>query len=356
MGGAVVAVLVLLPFLLGGLSEYGDIITTEQMRAMPEYAPGGRNRFFGVPPWRALFKGSGGLSLPYFPTVVLLGLGLPFLSARRFPWRDRLQPSSRILVDLVIASLGLFIGAHLLLLRLHFPNRYTYHTWRFVLPVATAIALTLLLERGWHWLHQRHRRSWRDRGIVGGVGLLLATLIGVPALPPLAWAFQNWVEGEAPALYTYLATQPHDTLVASLAADANNIPAFAGRSLLVGREFALPHHPAYYAEIRRRAEDLVRAQYTDDPAELRQVIDRYSIDFWLLETAAFEPDYLRQQDWLFHSSFRATVERAIARLRQAQPVALQSIPTSCTVLQTPPYQLLDAHCIRRLGRSEPMAE
>ena len=352
IGGLTVAALVLLPFLLGGLSDYGPIISAEQMRAMPEYASGGRNQYFVAPTWRTLFKGSAGLSLPYFPTVVLLGLGLPFLPARRFPWGDRLQPSRRLFTELLLASLGLFLLAHGALLRLHFPNRYTYHTWRIILPLATAIILTLLLERGWHWLIQQRQRgtlSLRAKGYVTGAIALLLTLVLVPAMPRIAWAFQNWVEGKAPEVYTYLAAQPKDSLVASLALDANNIPAFAGRSLLVGREFALPHHRMYYAEISRRAADLVRAQYTDDPTVLRQVIDRYGIDFWLLDAAAFEPDYLPQQDWLFHSSFQATVEGAIAHLAAGKPTAIQAARETCTVLDLPQYQLLDARCISRLG-------
>jgi len=285
--------------------------------------------------------------------VVLLGLALPFLPTHRFPWGDRLQPSIRLFTDLVVASLGLFLLAHLALLRLHFPNRYMYHTWRAILPLTTAIVLTLLLERGWHWLgqqRQRGRLSLRARSYVAGAIAILLTLALVPAIPPLTWVFQNWVEGEAPAVYTYLATQPTDTLVASLADDANNIPAFAGRSLLVGREFALPHHQAYYAELSRRAEDLVRAQYTEDPAELRQVIDRYGIDFWMLDAAAFEPNYLQQQDWLFQSSFQPTVKAAIAYVIAGQPIALQATLEACAVVQSPQHFLLDAQCIRDRAR------
>lgn len=353
IAGFVVMVIVLLPFLMGGLSDYGPIVSVEQMRAMPEYAPGGRSHYFGTPWWHALFKGAGGMNLPYFPTVVLLGLALPFLPARRFPWGDRLQPSIRLFTDLVVASLGLFLMAHAALLRLHFPNRYTYHTWRAILPLTTAIVLTLLLERGWHWFSQQRQRgklSVRVKSYGVGAIAVLLTLVLVPAIPPIAWVFQNWVKGEAPEIYTYLAAQPTDTLVASLAPDADNIPAFSGRSLLVGREFALPHHQAYYAELSRRAEDLVRAQYTDDPAELRQVIEQYGIDFWMLDATAFEPDYLFQKDWLYQTSFKPAVEAAIAHLASGQPTALQSTLDACAVVTLPQFSLLDAQCIHNTAR------
>ena len=75
-------------------------------------------------------------------------------------------------------------------------------------------------------------------------------------------AFQEWEVGDIPAIYTYLAAQPADTLVASLSPAANNIPAFSQRSTWVGREFALPHHPQYYSVMRDRAAELLQAQYS----------------------------------------------------------------------------------------------
>lgn len=346
--GLGVAIAVLIPFALN-VSEYGPIITADQMRAMPEYQVGARNIYFEPLSFRVFFKGSIGPGLPYFPTVVLLGFALPFLPISRFPLIKRLQPQSRLLYDLVAAALGLFGLASLLLLRLHFPNRYTYHTWRFVLSIAAAIVLVVLLERVMQW--------WGDRPItapslwnkirVGLVALALATIVLVPFYPPLLRVFQIWIVGKAPTLYEYLAQQPKDIQVASLALESNNIPAFARRSLLVGRELTLPHHIRYYAEIQQRATAVVQGQYSPDPAVLRGVLETYGIDYWLLDANAFDPNYFLQpaQDWLYHSSFNATVEAAIAQLKAGEKGAIaQYIPT-CTVLQAKDLILLDARCL-----------
>ncbi|MBD1912897.1 MULTISPECIES: hypothetical protein [unclassified Leptolyngbya] len=347
--GLGVAIAVLIPFALDvNVSEYGPVITADQMRSMAEYYPGARNVYFEPLALRLLFKGSIGPGLPYFPTVVLLGFALPFLPKSRFPLTSRIQPQSRLLFDLVVASLGLFGLAHLLLLRLHFPNRYTYHTWRFVLSIAAAIFLVVLLERFLHgWNHRRIARSIRHNVQAGLVALGLATILFVPLYPPLLRVFQIWIVGKAPVLYEYLAQQPKDIQVASLALEANNIPAFAGRSLLVGRELTLPHHIRYYAEIQKRATAVIQGQYSPDPAALRQAIETYGIDYWLLDANAFDPGYFLQpsQDWLYHSSFNATVEAAIAQLKSKQlPAIVPYIPT-CTVLQTPDLTLLDARCL-----------
>ena len=71
------------------------------------------------------------------------------------------------------------------------------------------------------------------------------------------------------ALVKYLAEQPKDMLVASLSEEANNIPAFAQRSILVGREFAMAYHPIYFRQIKRRAVDLLQAQYSPDLKSLQ---------------------------------------------------------------------------------------
>jgi len=351
--GMGVAIAVLIPFAMN-ISEYGPVITAQQMWAMPEYHVGGRSIYFEPLSLKVLFKGSIGPGIPYFPTIVLLGFALPFLPVTRFPLLAHIQPQIRLLYDLVVASVGLFGLAHLILLKLHFPNRYIYHTWRFVLSIAAAIVLVALLERFWQWWSDRRAQArsqhtplslW-DKTRAGLVGLALLTVLVVPLYLPILRSFQIWIVGKAPALYEYLAQQPKDIQIASLAPDANNIPAFAQRSLLVGRELTLPHHIRYYAEIRKRAEAVVEAQYSPDPAVLQRVIDTYGIDYWLLDADAFDPAYLTRQDWLYYSSFRGTVEAAIAHLEAGETAAIvQKIPT-CTVLNTADLVLLDAPCLR----------
>jgi len=346
--GMGVAIAVLLPFAFT-LSDYGAAITAAEMRQLPEYSAAGRNAFFGNHFPLLLFKGAAGLGMPYFPTIVLLGFGLPLLPRQHFPLIRRLTGQIRLLDHLLLASLGLFLAAHILLLRLHFPNRYTYHTWRFALPIATAILVVVVLDAAWKRFCQLRQTarplSPRQVLVSGLVGLGLLIVVLVPLYPPLVWQFQNWVVGQAPSIYTYLARQPPSIRVASLATEANNIPAFAQRSLYVGREFALPHHPRYYAEILRRAAITVQAQYTPDPTLLRRILADEHIDFWLLDAHAFEPDYLRQQDWLFSSDNQTLVAEAIAHLAQGDRPAIAPLIPRCQVAHTDQLTLLSGKCL-----------
>lgn len=349
--GLAIAGIVLLPFALS-LSEFGAVITAEQMRMMPEYGLGGRNEYFDVNLFNLIFDSSNGLQIPLFPSIVWVGFGLPFLLQSRLPLVDRITQEIRILFEVMLAALGMFLLAHLFLLRLHFPSRYTYHSWRFVLSIATGIVLTILLNVGWRWLQQK----WQSNGRfqvrellwIGLTGLLIITVIVVPAIPALFLKFQGWWIGEVPELYEYLATQPRDTLVASLAPEADNIPAFAQRSTLVGREFALPHHPKYYDQIRQRATDLIQAQYSPDLSETQRLIEKYGIDFLLIETTSFQPNYLLQKDWLIHSSFQAVVQEAIMPLQDGVTPAIVQTIDRCSVLSTGDLTLLNAACIVQL--------
>ena len=371
--GVLVAALVVLPFVLN-LSDYGDAVMAEQMRSQLEYQAGGRNPYFGVHPVSFILYGSSGLRIPVFPSIIWIGFALPFLMRRKRHWKSptlrAITPQIRLLWDLTIASFGLFFAAHVLLLRLHFPSRYLYHSWRFILSIAAGIVLAALVEQGWEWWQRKRLaggyvlrsclvkmqgferfrfptlNEWSKKEIasVSLISLITVVVVGVPLLPPLMVAFQGWVVGEAPAIYQYLATQPADTMVASLSAEANNIPVFAQRSTWVGREFALPHHPQYYAVVRDRTADLLTAQYSSDLNDLRDFVDRTGVDFLLIDRTAFIADYLRQ-DWLLQSSLQAQVQAIMARLEDGEEMAIAPRLPHCTVVSTEHHLLVNADCL-----------
>lgn len=349
IGGTCVAGVVLLPFALN-ISQFGAVITAAQMRAMPEYGLAGRNEYFGVNPLRFLLMGDSGLRIPLFPSIILAGFGLPFLRGR-FPSANAITVHTKILLQITLASSLMYGAAHFFLMKLHFPNRYTYHTFRIILSVAAGIVLTVLLEASWQrWQALRHRGLERQARVLLSltIGVALIVLI-VPAVPPLFVRFQGWVMGESPAIYQYLANQPKDILIASLASDANNLPAFSQRSVLAGREFSLPHHPQYYAQYSQRVTDLLLAHYSQDSATVSQFVKRYGIDFFLVEKTAFRPDFLKQ-DWLIHSSFQDTVSEIIQNLEQTSSeinssFVIQQSMQRCKLVSTETLVLLSADCI-----------
>jgi hypothetical protein len=344
--GVLMAGLVLVPYAVS-VTEFGAAITVEQMQTMPEYGLHGRNEYF-VEGWRFWLLGNSGIRIPIFPSIILAGTALPFLR-QKLPLIAVVTDNVKIFGQVLLASLIMYGLAHLFLLKLHFPSRYTYHTLRIILAIAAALVLSALIDAGWRWLRYKQRihsrLTIRDQGLLALTATFAAIVIIVPAMPQLFLRFQGWVVGEAPLVYQYLAAQPRNTLVASLAQDGNNLPAFAQRSTLVGREFALPHHPVYYAQFKQRVIDLIRAQYSLELTTLSRFIDQYNIDFFLIDQNSFTPNYL-YQDWLIHSSFRDVVHQVTQKLKQgSQPVMLRAIE-QCSVITTETLALIDAPCVK----------
>lgn len=342
-----VAVLVMLPFQQHVAHEFGSLLSAAQMQQMPEFGPNGRREYFGVDPVSFMFRGASGVRLPLFPPILWVGVALPFVLHLRLV---RVQVSSelKLLAEIVLASLVLFLLAHLLFPKLYLPSRYTFYSLRVVMALAAGIVL--------FWVVAAASRAWRSQvhrslkhKIIAGLALsFLAAVVTVPAIPALFLSGQGWVIGEQPNIYRFFAAQPKATLIASLAAETDNIPAFTQRSVLVSRELALAYHPGFYNVMQQRIVDLVKALYSSNLAETQAVLQQYGIDFLLLERQFANPDYLTQQDWLIHSSFQPVILDTVSRLKQGAIPALSRVIDRCTALSEDNLIILKAACISRI--------
>ncbi|MGF1514506.1 MAG: hypothetical protein ACFB5Z_12550 [Elainellaceae cyanobacterium] len=358
--GIAAAALVLLPYALQS-HGYGPTLTLAEARSLPELSlPGSRARFFVDDPAAYWLEGRSGLRLATVFTPVTNGLGLllPLLlwrSHRLLPQENHLPQapprrqappllqktqSLMLLPQMAIASLIMFGVAHLLLFRLHLPSRYTQHSLRVVLSVAAAIAIVTLIDGLWRWA----RAAWQR-----AVALAITTLLGAAVLlyplstGGLVTAYQV---GQSPALYDFLRQQPAETTVASLSDEANNLPSFTGRSILVGGEYAIPYHTGYYQQIRDRAQDLIRAQYSSDLAAVQQFIRTYRVTHWLFDRNAFGPRY-RQNNLLVQQFSVADQAEASAGTPVLQQLIRREI---CVAFRSQQHVVLDADCLQKRDR------
>jgi hypothetical protein len=349
LSGLAIALIVILPFALG-VSEVGTLVTAAQMQTMPEFGLKGRSQYFGVEPLLFMVNGGSGIRIPIIPPILWSSFALPFLlKSRRLPIIQSVTEEVEILLQIIVGSLGIFFLAHILLFKLYFPSRYTYHSFRFVMAIGAGIVLFALLESGWRWLQQKRqaksRFSVRESLLIGLIGLFATFTLVAPAVPWVFLQFASWKTGDAPRIYRFLAAQPKDTLVASIATEASNIPAFAQRSILVGEEFMFAYHPNYYNPLQTRAVDVVRAQFSSDLTETKEVIQKYGIDFFLIERSSFDPNYLLSKNWLMHSSFSSVVSEAVTQLQQGKTPALVKLVDRCSAVSIGNLVLLDAVCI-----------
>ncbi|MBF2078368.1 MAG: hypothetical protein IGR76_07565 [Synechococcales cyanobacterium T60_A2020_003] len=356
--GLVAAFVVLLPYVVLP-NPFGPVVTAEAARRMPEFLPGGRSAFFDdANPWSFWTKGRGGLRLESILTPATNALGLLLPLCIRFPARlplvRALTRNVVLLPQLLITSLGLFALAHLLLFKLHLPSRYTEHSLRVLLTISAGIVITVVMDALIQWAFPgspaesngstdvAQRSPLKTTAAIAGTGLLSALLVFYPAFVA-EFPIPRYEIGTEATLYRYLRSQPPDTLIASLDNEANNLPTFAQRPILTGDEYALPYHVGYYTEIRKRTSDLIQAQYSLEPSQVRSLIEEYGIDFWLVRSSAFNPKYLQNNPWL--QQYQPAAEDAIATLDAGQLPVLQTVVPTCTLLESDRLALLETQCI-----------
>jgi hypothetical protein len=347
IAGLLVAFAVLLPYALEK-SVYGGAITAAVAQTMPEFAMKARSAFFTDDFWLFwIFGKRSGLffwmmplsvaALVLFPVVIAVRSRLPLL--RQVRHLD-------LFIQAGVASLSLFFAAHAVLFKLYLPARYTQFTIQIFSSFAAAIGIVVLIDAVLGWAEQ-HPVPFRQRLVVTTIVFLSLVVL----LSPKLYLFPklSYVRGTVPSLYEFFAQQPKDILIASLAKEADNIPAFSQRSILVGREYALPYQLGYYQPMRQRITDLIRAQYSLDSSEIREFVRQYKIDYWMIDRRYLstldvnEYQQIPIGDWL--RQFTPEITEVSDRLRRGDRLAITKFFRNCKAAAEDDLIVLDAKCI-----------
>ena len=347
IAGLLVAFAVLVPYALEK-SVYGGAITAAVARTMPEFAMKARSAFFTDDFWLFwIFGKRSGLffwmmplsvaALVLFPVVIVLRSRLPLLRQVRH-WN--------LFVQAGVASLALFFAAHAVLFKLYLPARYTQFTIQIFTSFAAAIGIVVLIDAILGWV-ERNPIPLRQRLTVAAIVLLSLVVL----LSPKLYLFPkvSYVRGTVPSLYRFFAQQPKDILVASLAKEADNIPAFSQRSILVGREYSLPYQLGYYQPMRQRIVDLIRAQYSLDLSEVREFVRQYKIDYWMIDRRYLstldvnEYQQIPIGDWL--RQFTPEIMKVSDRLRRGDRLAISKLFRKCKAAEEDDLIVLSGKCI-----------
>lgn len=346
--GLGVALLVMLPYALNS-SEFGPVVTGIEARALPEFNRGGRIPFFDDDPWDFWLYGrdSGIMKQGFEPLLSWTGLLLPILLQypSRFPLVKQIASRVTLLPQIILASIGMFLVAHILLYKVFAPSRYTRYSLRLVIILAAGMALTVILDAVWRWARQQAKPTGQRLFLVLGLTALLGgALVLYPSF--LEFPKTNYIVGKKPALYEFFQEQPKDILIASLSREADNLPPFSKRSILVGWEYANPYHVGYYSQIRQRATDMIRAQYSQDLAEVQNFIRTYRVNFLLLDANSFTPEYLSTNRWF--RQWKPIAKNVLAQMEQGITPALSNVMDRCAVFDTESLVVLEADCIAKV--------
>ena len=251
-----------------------------------------------------------------------------------------------ILPQLMIVSVGLFLVAHAVLFKLHLPSRYTGHSFRIVIALAAGIAITIILEaliKNIEVSLPNNKPHLVKKFLT--FALTFAIAISLVCYPSFVKRFPStkYKIGEAPELYQFFQQQPVDILIASLVNEADNLPTFTKRSILVSREHAIPYHMGYYRPYRQRVIDLIEAQYSPNLEVVAQFIKKYGVTHWLIEASAFSADYIANDRW--RRQHQPIAQEVVANLESGDTPALVVYKDSCGVFKSDRYTVIDAECI-----------
>lgn len=336
--GLIIAIAVIAIYKLQTADSH-EVISLELAKQLPEFKSGGRSTFFLDDFWSFWLVGQRSGLFPREWQYVLLcsfGLLLPKILKypKVFPLVKYIQPKINIIKQILIASLILFCLSHLLLFKLHLPSRYTQHTWRIVIALIDGITLAIVINK-----ISQHQKKLRSLIIIVVLAGLLYPTYAVQSYPHRL----GYVTGESPKLYQFLQQQPKDILIASLSSEADFIPSLAQRSVLVAEEYSIPYHWDYYQQMRQRAKDLIKAQYSSSQQEINRFIKKYKVDLWLVDKNAFNIDYLRNNSWL--NQFQPETNKAIVSLQEHNKLLIKSKGDRCSIFKTLDFNLLNAQCL-----------
>lgn len=342
--GLIVGAMVLLPYAIA-TSEFGPTISKAEALRSPEFFLNGRSLFFHDNFIDIWFTGRRSGMFPkslFTPATQCAGLLLPFLLLlpAQFPAIAKLKSGIWVLLQLLISSVFMFFIAHAFLFKLHLPSRYTGLSFRIIIAVSTAIALTAILD-SLSGILRSDRFQWKKWLSAIALSLILILLLFYPAFVP-DFPSIKYRQGRMIEIYEFFQNQPKDIVIASLSGEANQLPTFARRSVLMAREYAIPYQIGYADQIRRRTLDLIRAHYSQNPRELRDFIEKYEVDFFLIDPYSFTPEFIENNDWMF---IFPEGEKAHQLLRQNPDISLAREVTRCTVFKSQSWIILDANCI-----------
>ncbi|MHC0065566.1 hypothetical protein ACWATR_22155 [Nostoc sp. UIC 10890] len=109
------------------------------------------------------------------------------------------------------------------------------------------------------------------------------------------------------------------------------------------RPNSAPYHVGYDNQITERGTDLIRAQYSDNLAEAQNFIQKYGVDFFVLDESAFTPEYITINPWFIQ--WQSIAKDISLKLQQGTNPAFLAILKRCSVLETNGLIVIQAKCV-----------
>lgn len=272
-GGALLAglLVVVQSYRIATSPDLGAMLSLDELTMMPEFGDGGRVGFkflAQTPVWtmtqyylRAYFGTEPG---PDVALAILAAAALAGLIARR-----RLGRFAVYLFLFWAVTVGLYAAARQLLPALFLPDRYYQYPWRLAVPLTY-----LLIVAG---LYSLWPRRWLSVLLVLPVAWLGYRYVGPREMPLVGM-------DDRAAVFTALGALPDTAVIAAPPQLASFIPLLSERSVFISHEAAHAlYFRHYYDYVTPRYAAYVEAVTDPDPTAVLTFLDRYGIDYLLID-------------------------------------------------------------------------
>lgn len=323
-------------------SQFGALINAGTAERMRDFYPGGRVVLYTLPYLTGSYA-SGTFALPIkFLTAILQRLPHPYILIPTLIFclliwlygkflKKKLGPLEipPLIWNVLPVSGLLYILAWLLLFYLYVPERYLEYTL-LLIPSFFLGGLVYTLQKN----YPRFKH-----GIAAG--FIFLTLIGTGFF----WR-DDLMDIPEPEknLYRYLKKLPESVMLVAPPGLASNIPVYAARSVLLSNEAYVPFHQAYFQEMKSRLKDWLSAYYALDRAPLLLMINKYHIDYVILQTKDFQPKRFTEFEQRYYHAFDPRFFSALKH----EPVSryyLMKSPEICMTYSDASFRVFKAKCI-----------
>ncbi len=288
VGGLAVAIVAVAQL---GDPRLGNPPTRAQAATLKQMKPGGPQPYYPLPaalgsiadvlevPWRSDGGWWRGIDSPPVHATLVLSLlaGVIFLARRR------LARVPLVFATLALSSLGMFGLAYALAYRLYLPDRMLLYSWPPLVLLGLPLAVYLALEP---------RLGERAAPVAASVVVAFLVIACGDGLP----RSENLTDFTAhdSAAIRYVATLPRDILVATQPERASFVQTFALRRTLFSASLNVPFYYGYAVEMEQRIDAFYRAYYAPDLATVARFVERYHVDYLILDERDFGPDARRR--------------------------------------------------------------
>ncbi len=271
---------------------FGNLVTVEEMRTMPEFHSKGRSHLF-VSNAAAFLNGecSSGIMVSRAFPLMFAAFLLAVLYLKRDFWRI-----PKVVFYLLAGGVFMFLVSYACLFHLFFPGRYLQYTLPVFLILVSAFGINKFLDRN---------RPPKTRILLVGYFTAIVLLVYLPFLKSNLREYEREILEAVKVL-------PDNAFIAGHPSDLNGIPLFCQKRVLIQEEMSQAWDKNYYRKIKERTYGLFRAYYAESLAEVKAFCRKYGITHLMINKEHFTSRYIKQDEFYlepFNSYIKQLVEK-----------------------------------------------